>query len=428
MSDVKRRLEYVAHLPRGGVDVCASAVTDTHACVTQVASVAGVTRELLPHASRRYNLNPTFVRPIRYASKACGIARGNRFVVILRSVESVPDMTTLTTHGFLNYFPLSHFGASGVGWHEIGLLLAQGMYEEVLRGWLQCEAEAHPLAYTHYLKYLSASPDDATLEGILLEWSLALKGWPECSNLRRALPWIASKVPPEQVLEKLGVGHMDANALQGYLWNAAVSRRVHLYGKKVVVGDIVCVVSDGDGSWLREHDPTATAEYRKVSTEQEASSFSFADVVIAVPGRRPAVLDDRSATDSFLASKGITPERWARWSHLPMESFYRHVCVKPECLETTVVTDPFSHAVLKPDLFLIQERLDPEDATLLSRLRSPCAVNVTPQYEAMMKDCVKGPLTVGISCVLPRGCHMSTLLREVYDVRYKNFHELLIPN
>ena len=382
-----------------------------------------MTRELLPHASRRYNLNPTFVRPVRYSAASAPSARGNRFVMMLRGLHDVPDMTTLTKNGFLNYFPVSHFGASGVGWHEIGLLAAQGKHEDVLRGWLQCEAESHPMAYTHYLNYLSA-PDDTTLRSILLEWSGSLKGWTECDKLRRALGWISSgSVPPEIVLGRLGVGRVYAAALQGYLWNAAVSRRVHLFGKKVVVGDVVCVTHDGDGAWLRSHDPTANAEYRRVATAQEALSFSLKDVVMAVPGRRRK--DLCPATDAFLASKGITAERWASWADLPIESHYRHVCVIPEGLETNVVQDPLSHAVLKSDLFLLQQRAIPAKISLAERVRSPCAVNVTPHYEAVMKDCAKGKLTVSVSCVLPRGCHMSTMLRECYDVRYKNFHELL---
>eukprot|EP00760_Papus_ankaliazontas_P031602 PhM_4_TR5358/c0_g1_i1/m.88416/K06176/truD, PUS7; tRNA pseudouridine13 synthase len=447
LHDAFNRVEYTTGLrnARGAAWDCASPdLLDSHSCTTQMCSALAMTKEMLPAASRRYALYPTFVNPLRYASRHIkpSDARGARHTMLLRRVHvdspaQIDDIfQRIAEHGFLNYYPMTCFGAAGCGWHEIGLALLKGRHDEAMRGLLQTEAESHPVVYDGYLRYLASNTNTSSSSSSspFRSWIETLQAWNDTKNMRRVLKALDSNMPYSDVFAKRIPAEQRQRyyrAVQCLAWNMHLSNRVATHGLHVVEGDVVCIVDDRttDGKHLRAFDPTASRQFHVVGKGEE-SQFNFSQVVIPVPGREAAAAASNPFFSQFLQRAGITSEQWLNCEDLPSHNTFRFALCIPERLQWQVVEDPFSHTVLKSDLALLQERFSAgvRNATLLDRIRDPCRHNVSPRFDVtMQQDCPypNGKYSVTFSCNLPRGAHVSMLLREAFDVKYKRFNDLM---
>lgn len=141
-------------------------------------------------------------------------------------------------------------------------------------------------------------------------------------------------------------------------------------------------------------------------------------------------------------------------NHLPL---YRTVVAFPSYVELHSLYDPNSCASLKTDLFLLQERkplfptlfapskYDVDGKLSTQRIRTPSPYNNSPAFQEIMGPIIaksrhiasepsayaeedgngKNDHTTFIAARLPRNSHMSSLLREHFDLRYGRFQDML---
>eukprot|EP00759_Apiculatamorpha_spiralis_P035352 PhF_6_TR36171/c0_g1_i1/m.52657/K06176/truD, PUS7; tRNA pseudouridine13 synthase len=421
----------------------------THACITHLGSLIGATKEMLPHATKRYSLHPMFLNPLWY-SKEGGLPRphpdlGARYVVLLRNVDiSTCDHSTfeqqitnaLQTNGFYNYFPSTTLGSgNGVSWWELGAAVLQGDYDTVLRGFIQSEAESHPVAYLGYLSYL-ASSEGIQSEDAIGVWLNTIGNWPECRPLRRVLEYIRAQgsvssaedvvknAIPEIVLRRY------VQSFQEYMWNAMVSRVV---GETLINRNKVMtwkVVSDGGSSDILVT-PNTSGGGISHDTVLPLYGTDFADEI--------KTSTDHSMFVQFLQHHSISTEQYLTSPHVRQKTTFRRVIGKAHGVSVRVVPDPNSLCALKSDLFQLQERKPDVIRSLSSlatgvadlKLRTPCAYNHSPQFmESFKRDTTahknnNNNSTVVLELVLSRGSYLHSALRDVFDVKYKSYHETM---
>ena len=97
------------------------------------------------------------------------------------------------------------------------------------------------------------------------------------------------------------------------------------------------------------------------------------------------------------------------------------------------IVDPNSLTVLKTDLFIRQERQSPLVGLAGSgRVRRPSELNVSDRFRERMQPVIMRPgagrASVALSFHLPAGAHPTVMLREAFDVRHAQFHDLLTPH
>ena len=290
--------------------------------------------------------------------------------------------------------------------------------------------------------------------------------------------------------ETTGKHAMGAVASGGasFIWNAMASQRMFSYGPRVVVGDIVAVCA-GTGHGLHHESSQMCGSVKqqakpadrdinfRIVTDEAmiaAASLSIFDVVLPMPeyavgadaqkdqdASRGGNADsgclfpthnvNRALYQQMIRDHSLAAACNAQRGSQPM---YRRLVERPvaETLRAVTVHDPSSLTVLKTDLFLRQERgTHLSSALTTDRIRTPCMVNQSPALRDRLAPvidyndinnrdgcgAVRSTSTsndsnelysVALSVELPRGVHIHSMLREVFDVRHCHFHDLLTPS
>lgn len=405
-------------------------------CVTQHVSAIGVARDALTHASRHYNINAILFNPLHHGSATnlvagCG---GSKWRVLLRNVSGSEDAIhdvcgALRDRGAINYFPLASFGIGAGKAHAIAGAAARGDVAAACAAWLHAEAERNPLLKPHYDQYIAAH--DSTLQGLLHGLDTELERTKLMRRLRpfvrqlAALSGAADGTCDPAELQKLylaipALDRAEASAAPAaFVWNAAATQRVLSYGQRVVEGDVV----------LKGGQP-------HVVGAGEAGAFHFTDVVLPVGLPGPSTVMPKHAVDAALYTavadqRGLGPAI-AEWTQRTAErvAAYRPVFLVPKNFTYRVLEDPNALTVMKTDLFLREERRPVGDAFESDRIREPTQLNMPHAVRRLIEDARPpgaGSKSVAIACTLPAGAHMSTLLREGFDVHEVHHHDLLAP-
>lgn len=205
-----------------------------------------------------------------------GNSLGNRFEIVLREISASQSSideacVTLRENGFINYFGLQRFGRGGSGSHVIGKEIFRGNWQGVLDLTFSSrladreESVAAKLAYQNgeFEKALKLLPSSMYAEKCMLQ---------SLSENPRDLYGAFCKAPKSNRL-------ICAHAFQSYIWNMLATKRLELFGNKVVVGDIVAL-STIDKSLLCDNE---TEEYSGKSNDVENSKVSNIGIHTVIP-------------------------------------------------------------------------------------------------------------------------------------------------
>lgn len=416
---VMNRLQYETRIQSDAVTFASG--HSGFGCVTQHGTAIGVSEELLPHASRHYNLHALVFDPVRMCPLSDLPAlhrphRGNFFRLMLRCVQGSPAaieeaLQSIATFGFVNYFDVGRFTIASNHAHEIAAYASVSDFFHAVSFSVQSLAEQLPIHRSHFLTYLNAS--DATAAKAALErWASAAKSYKLDQRTVKFLEKLASVTDfSENSVELRNVWELHPHALSmrnsgaEFVWNAMASQRLLNHGLRVVVGDVVRVCSrtgrplsstvgggehGGMPSFL-SHMEASIESFRRIDSSEDAKGFHISDVVLPIP--YPGVADrqqQQAATElstnrlMFPLARGVTRDDFVKFASLHrldylfdaapavtavLDDFqqlrrvglgttpYRSLVSKPETLRYRVMHDPNSFAALKSDLFMLQERL-----------------------------------------------------------------------
>jgi tRNA pseudouridine13 synthase len=197
-------------IPRARVSF--GGLKDRHARTEQVISIAGGPEKGFDGSSFHLEYLGRSKDPITRSSFS-----GNRFEIVVRDLDEIPDLEPVRRWGLPNYFDDQRFGSlRGTGGEFIGRALVRGEYEKALR-----------------LALASPAPEDRRKERDLRERLAA--AWGDWERLREALP-----AGVERAVAAYLAGHpgafgfafelLDPNlrvlyvsAYQSWLWNRALA-------------------------------------------------------------------------------------------------------------------------------------------------------------------------------------------------------------
>ncbi|KEG13835.1 tRNA pseudouridine13 synthase [Trypanosoma grayi] len=426
-------------------------------CITQYGVCIGMTKELLPHASRHYNLHPLIFDPREYHSnerldsllqRPCG----HYYRMTLRCVEGDRDFVNsrlkfISERGFINYFGLDTFGVGTNRFFEMASFAAQGDYLKAVGGLLQCIAECDGVHHDYYLRYLNAEP--STVPGVS-------KSWADAAKHMRSQKWLVELLQQlseyhegavrkdehlRKIWERVPVRDRIQRSAAEFVWNAMTSQRLLSKGLEVVEGDVVRVRTSDSSSVIDTTSfPKSSYDYKHVTGEDARRGvYNIQDVVLPIPYDSVSLRDclfpeltplDREFYQEFAAKHGL--------SFLFEETFvpgatprelYRPLVVKPRDFQVVVIHDPNSFVCLKSDLAVMQERkpIEVKEMDYATRIREPCVYNVSERFVEKMEPIKKahgGVSSVILSFSLPGGSSPFVMLREVFSLRYASFQDL----
>lgn len=467
---VLHRLQYELGVQREAIHWC-TPPGGYLGSVCQRGFAVGVSSEMLPHASKHYNLNPLLFDPRGYLSidefhsSIQHRPQGYFFRVLLRCVETDKGETaplldvlrSVASEGFVNYFGIDHFGVGGSTLFDIAGFRGMDRTDRALGGYLQLLAESDPFHFDFFMAYLNA--DNSTAAGMAKLWYEKCKEARVSKSITQLIYNVyqytegcmrdvsldsqstlnknCNSVPHshmqlEQVWKECMShlsSHFDDSGSE-FIWNAMASQRLINNGLRVVKGDIV----------LLEGDNGTPVSVRVVQSDEEAEKHTIADVVLPVP-YLGTVDSELVFPENRLLNKA-SYEQFAAQHHLnhilyPQKGVQRHVNGKtyrkiverPKHLQASLIHDPSSLAALKTDLFLKQERKPVEslDLSYSLRVREPAVYNVSEKFVARMSEIRKsnvGEKSMVLSFFLPYGSSPYTFLREVFELRFARFHDL----
>ncbi|KAH9599671.1 Pseudouridine synthase [Trypanosoma melophagium] len=453
LGSVENRLDYILSLNQG-CTILHDNPGGSLGCITQYGACIGMTKELLPHASRQYNLHPLIFDPKEYhANESLGRfirrPRGYFYRLLLRCVEGDTDsikdrLKVMSERGFINYFGIDTFGVGSNRFFEIASFAAKEDFRHALGSLLQCVAEHDGAHYGYFLQYLNADP--STVAGIAKIWADAAKHMRSQKwlvNLLLGLAKYHNAMGDDEQLSKLWeavpLRERIYSSAAEFVWNAMVSQRLLSKGLKVVEGDVVRYRTLDNVSSLSE----SPYSYKLVTAEEaQRGVYKITDVVLPIPYDANS-LDvalfpqlsplDKQLYQEFAAKHGVSflfeKAHSSFSSSSSQDKLYRPLVVRPVGLQVAVIKDPNSFTCLKSDLSVMQERklIQVGDMDYASRVREPCVYNVSECFVEKMEAIKKvhdGRSSVVISCRLPDGSSPFVMLRDTFSLRYASFQDL----
>ncbi|KAG5493766.1 hypothetical protein JKF63_01598 [Porcisia hertigi] len=449
LDSVRHRLQYELGISRDGVYLH-EPPGGSFAIVTQFGVAVGVTRELLPHASRHYNVHPLIFDDRSYHTldelpRLSLAPQAYLHRILLRCVNGdeaaiSQRLRHLSTHGFVNYFGLETFGIGSSTLFDLAAFISRDEPHRSVGAYLQMLAESSPLHHQPYLSYANA--EEGTAAAAVAEWLRV------CER---------AKLPKEtrELLRKLHSYHLsqsdpsDAKATSmwdvwgacpmmrrsetsaaAFVWNAMASQRLLSFGCQPVKGDLVRRIGDG-----------GAVEIAEITSDACLSRYTIHDVVLPIPSGSNSAAEMRYPTHnvnealfaqfakqhslSFLMSSAVDPASRTQ----PPHTSYRHLIARPHNFQAAVLRDPSSCATLKSELFMMQEHQATESWSLDydRRVREPSPFNVSERFRERMSQVQKlrtGEHSVALALVLPAGSSPWVALREVFHLHYGTFHDL----
>ena len=302
-----------------------------------------------------------------------GDLEGNAFEIILRDVShwgktETQVVESLKKNGFINYYGPQRFGSSSCATHTVGINVVRGDLPCALGLVLKGCAEISDM-FRRSAAALNLE-DFSTNSAENFQNALA-----ECPRTHRMEANILEKLSDQPknyaaawACIPRNTRRMYAHALQSYVWNRMVSKRLEAYGTAVVAGDLVQAEN------LREEPKTGAGEMSAsmpvvLINAENISDFSIFDVVLPLPGEDPCLQYPANVCgrDSYAAELRALGAEGLMQCGEP--GGYRKVMVKPKDMA----------------------------------------------FELLEKS-EEGQRSVKLAFSLPKGCYATALLREVVRV------------
>ena len=364
---------------------------DRRGRTTQRVSVSMVSAEQILGAAKQ--INRIEVGNFNYEKNEIklGDLTGNRFEIGVRNVdvsnqqlESV--MKSFRDTGFINYFGTQRFGTQGVPTHEIGKELLMGNYSAVIDLILKPRENESMLALKQArevwkeerdahkaLQILRSNRKDRTIEGKLL---LGLSKRHENDSIGAL-----NEIPRHQRL-------LYVHALQSYIWNQVVSKRIRVHGTKVLKGDLVR---------SREINDETACKEDLLELVDDVDKFDIHDVILPIPGTKVRFPDNdtKSWYEDFLAEAGLSLESFdSSVKDYKLPGDYRRLIIKPSDVhyQLTNYQDPVKDLILS-DLEKLQKNseanIDDDDdgkfRALILKFSLPSSSYATMALREIMK-------------------------------------------
>lgn len=327
-----------------------------------------------------------------------GDLKGNEFIITIKDVESVdpkvsvedalvPILDSLQNIGFINYFGMQRFGTFSISTHQIG--------KEILNSEWKKAGE------------LILSEQEIAIPGSME----ARKIWADTKDPKLTLAKMPRKCNSEfSILSRLERSEKDENgefpdsaffnaimgvprnlrimyghAYQSYIWNLVASKRMQLFGLKVVAGDLVLcnnekiideyekdleekfVDTEDDDNIIQDLKETHGLKARPITQEEvDAKKFDIYDVVLPTPGYDVLYPENETLKDVYvqiMGKDGLDPFNMTRKvKEFSLAGSYRAVVSKVNNLEYyfrkyNEVTD----SLVRTDLEILQLKEKAED-------------------------------------------------------------------
>ena len=351
---------------------CAAGLKDRRGVTSQFVTAQKISREQL----QRVVLHPDWdgrsvkISDFSYVAESLrpGMLSGNLFQVVLRGVEHLDHVETaignLKATGFLNFFGLQRFGTGNFRTHEIGAPMLNKDWEQVCRKLL---GEKFPI-----------TAEDASRE-IEKIWKLDRKLQSVLRTESEILRSLAEEPGNFQVAVNSAIKQKSLyfHALQSFLFNRALSHRIQVHGKNVVVGDLVKIEDDV-----------------VFVDETNINNYRLTDVVLPLPGGAipfyPMNGCDRKFFQSLLDELDVQLETVE--SQLP--GAYRKIAEIPGDLEYRVVEGP--------------------EAAKIRLIESDIGKFLPPSdREEPVEKSFDGKPAIVLSCRLPSSAYLTMAVREI---------------
>ena len=194
---------------------------------------------------------------------------GNHFSVFLGNIATVSDpqreiLNLIQSSGFINYYGPECFGPSSCPFHVLGLHALRKSFGTALRLYLFDQAESSN-AFRRCASELKFDNFEANTAENFTE---ALELCPRSHQVECAMLEILSKDPSsykeawECIAEDTRMGHYKA--VQCYIWNRMVSKRLESFGHLLAVGD--SVLDDSEEWYVALQNHKLASAHKPLST------------------------------------------------------------------------------------------------------------------------------------------------------------------
>ncbi|CDK25679.1 unnamed protein product [Kuraishia capsulata CBS 1993] len=325
-----------------------------------------------------------------YADSALSLGdlQGNAFVITIKDVQCVKEgqsievavkssLESLKAKGFINYFGMQRFGTFSISTHEVGTQLLKANWKQAVNMLLSEQA--------------IVVPDSIEARRI----------WAETKNPQRAAEKMPKRCSAEySILRRLekerkgedgdwnGNGYFNAimaiprnlrimygHAYQSYVWNIAASKRIRLFGLKVVAGDLVLdeeapklspKVGENDEEFQEDIRKDMFIRARYLSqADVDSGKYTIYDVVLPTPGfdiKYPETPEMMQVYKDVMAADGLDPENMtSRIREFSLAGSYRKVMGRALNLEYFVrkYNDP-NEPLVRTDLEILRLKQEAE--------------------------------------------------------------------
>ncbi|CAJ1018725.1 hypothetical protein, conserved [Leishmania lindenbergi] len=449
LDSVRHRLRYELGVPHDGVYLH-EPPGGSFATVTQFGVAVGVTREQLPHASRHYNVHPLIFddRSYHTADELPRLSLAPQAYLHRLLLRCVPGdeaaisrrLRLLSLYGFVNYFGLEIFGIGSNTLFDLAAFVHRNEPHRSVGAYLQTLAESSPLHHQPYLSYANA--EEGTVAGAVAEWLRVCERAKlpkemrellrrlQCYHVSQSHRGDAIATSMQDVWEACPMMRRSEQSAAAFVWNAMASQRLLTFGSRPVKGDLVRRRSDSGAVGVAE-----------ITSDADASHYTIEDVVLPIPrgssDGAPLHYPTHSVNEALFAQFAekhnlsfLVNSRVHSTSSAPdPHTSYRHLVCRPRNLQAAVLTDPSSCAVLKSELFLMQEHQATESWSLdyKRRVREPSPFNTSERFReriSRIQERRAGDHSVALALVLPGGSSPWVALREAFHLHYGTFHDL----
>lgn len=291
-----------------------------------------------------------------------GELNGNEFIITIKDAQSTdpnvsvedavtPILESLKTQGFINYFGMQRFGTFSNSTHEIGKQMLNWQWKKA--GELILQEQEVCIPGSQEARKIWAETNDP---------SKALKKMPRKCNAEFS---ILSRLESAQKGEGhtfddndyfnaiMGIARnlrvMYVHSYQSYIWNVIASKRIELFGTKVVAGDLIFL--DNPKIFTKPETPALNedgivedvkeakhADVRPV-TEEEANSnlFDIHDIVLPTPGYDVKYPENETLRQLYvdtMAKDGLDPFQMTRKvKEFSLAGSYRNIVAKVKNME-----------------------------------------------------------------------------------------------
>lgn len=311
-----------------------------------------------------------------------GDLNGNEFIIAIRDVTMNEGSTltleetlekgckSLTENGFINYFGMQRFGTFSISTHTVGKELLAGNWERATE--LILSDQENVLPKSKEARQIWATTKDA---------SLAIKKMPRQCIAENAILFFLSNQRKDEdgnysvnsyysAIMKIprNLRTMYVHAYQSYVWNTIASKRIELFGLKLVEGDLV--IDDSTNNKIEDGDEDFDEDLREAEfirakaltqTDIDSGKYSMSDIVLPTPGFDVLYPNNEELKNLYvelMKKDNMDPfDMRRKVRDFSMAGSYRHVIQKPKELEYKIIhyTEP-TQQLVNTDLEMLNNK------------------------------------------------------------------------